>query len=139
MGAVYKARQKSLDRLVALKVILHGRRAGDEAERRFEAEARAAASLDHPGIVAVYEFGTSGQRRFLSMALVEGEIALLQGRSHLQSGDYSEAVTAFRVANRHQPSIKLTAMTWLTRVAPHAAARFADSHSGPNDTMWYGR
>ncbi len=62
------------------------------------------------------------QRR---IADLETRIAVEQGNSFLKSGDYSEAVTAFRVANRHRPSLKLTAMTWLTRLAPRTALRFS--------------
>ncbi|MFT3746498.1 MAG: glycosyltransferase family 2 protein [Pyrinomonadaceae bacterium] len=64
---------------------------------------------------------------------LEAEIAVEQGHSFLQSGDYTEAVTAFRVANHHQRSLKLTAMTFLTRVAPRAALRLSGAnHSTDN-------
>ncbi|HQZ97073.1 MAG TPA: glycosyltransferase family A protein [Pyrinomonadaceae bacterium] len=59
------------------------------------------------------------------IAELEAEIAVEQGHSFLRSGDYTEAVMAFRVANRHQHSLKLTAMTWLARVAPKTAMRFS--------------
>ncbi len=61
MGAVYKARQKQLDRIVALKILPPG--IGNDAAfaERFTREARALAKLNHPGIVTLYEFGNIGQ------------------------------------------------------------------------------
>jgi len=63
MGAVYKARQKQLDRIVALKILPPG--IGDDAAfaERFAREAKALAKLNHPGIVTLYEFGKVGSRR----------------------------------------------------------------------------
>ncbi|MBY0461209.1 MAG: serine/threonine protein kinase, partial [Gemmataceae bacterium] len=69
MGVVYKARQLSLNRVVAVKLL----RVDDpEAAKRLLAEARAAARLDHPGIVPVYEVGEYGGRPFLAMAYAPG-------------------------------------------------------------------
>jgi serine/threonine protein kinase len=70
MGVVYRARQHGLDRLVALKMIL-GTGGGDGAQR-FLQEARAAAALDHPNVVPMYDIGASGGRPYFTMALIEG-------------------------------------------------------------------
>src|SRR3954451_1884657 len=58
MGVVYKARHVRLNRVVALKMILHGDHAGAEARLRFLTEAETVAAIRHPGIVQVFDFGT---------------------------------------------------------------------------------
>jgi hypothetical protein len=72
MGVVYQAWQESLDRPVALKVVLAGEYAGPEERRRFRAEAEAAARLHHPNIVQIYEAGEHLRRPFLCMEQVDG-------------------------------------------------------------------
>ena len=73
MGAVYKARQRHLDRLVALKLLRPGLDADPSFAERFTREARALAQLNHPGIVTLHEFGTSpGGRFFIVMEFVDG-------------------------------------------------------------------
>src|SRR5215208_1015031 len=73
MGAVYKAYDEKLHRIVALKLLPPEFTAHEDRRRRFLLEARAASILNHPHILTVYEFGEDGGRPYMAMEYVEGE------------------------------------------------------------------
>ena len=73
MGVVFKARQASLNRIVAVKMILAGQLAGEAEVQRFRAEAESAAQLQHPNIVAIHEVGVLEGQHYFSMDFVEGQ------------------------------------------------------------------
>jgi eukaryotic-like serine/threonine-protein kinase len=72
MGIVYRARQQSLKRVVAVKVLLFGQFSSDDFVKQFKIEAQAAASLQHPNIVAIHEIGEDDGHHYFSMDYVEG-------------------------------------------------------------------
>jgi predicted Ser/Thr protein kinase len=88
MGAVYKARQKNLDRMVALKVIPPDAAKDPAFAVRFEREARALARLNHPNIVTVHDFGQTGDVYWLLMEYVDGvNLRHAMHASHLQPAE----------------------------------------------------
>ena len=94
MGIVYRARQRGLQRPVAVKLISSGILAGREERRRFRIEAEAAARLNHPGIIPIHEIGSWQGHAYFSMTLVEGPT--LQRRVDDQVFDDSEAARLVR-------------------------------------------
>ena len=108
MGVVYKARQVSLNRPVALKMIKAGVLADDAELQRFQNEAEAIALLDHAGIVPVYEVGEHDGQRYFSMKLVEGgnlgeQIPTL--KSNPRAGAMLLAETAEAIHHAHMRGI----------------------------------
>jgi len=84
MGEVYLGRDPKLGRDVALKVISAGTAFGDEAQARFEREARAAALLNHPHVVTIYEFGEDDGMHYLAMEFLDGhelEVLIREGKT----------------------------------------------------------
>jgi eukaryotic-like serine/threonine-protein kinase len=72
MGAVYRAEDTRLGRVVALKFIRSESIAGENVRQRFLREARAVAALDHPNICTIFEFGEDGEQAYLAMSYVDG-------------------------------------------------------------------
>jgi len=73
MGVIYKARQKGLDRIVALKVLLAGDAASEEFIKRFVLEAKSIAKLRHPNIVPIHEVGVFEGKHFFTMDFIHGK------------------------------------------------------------------
>ncbi len=117
MGVVYRARQKSLNREVAVKLILGGQLATPETVHRFQIEAEAAARLDHPGIVPIYEIGEFESQHYFSMKLIKGpNLQESLARFCVQPGMNSR-----QLAETHR---KIADLTW--KVAD--AVSFAHEH-----------
>jgi len=108
MGVVYRARQLSLNRVVALKLLLHGPFASPAFVRRFQTEAEAAAALQHPNIVPIYEVGESEGHHFLAMEYIEGRNFAELARDHplpaRRAAAYVQAV-AGAVEHAHQRGV----------------------------------
>jgi predicted ATPase len=113
MGVVYKARQQSLDRAVALKFLPHHCAQDPAWLTRFRREARTASALNHPHICTIYDTGESEGRPFLSMELIEGRTleSLIGGRMPLEEmarlfGQAARALAAAHAAGVVHRDIK---------------------------------
>lgn len=141
MGVVYKARQISLNRIVAVKMLLHGPFSSDDFVRRFKIEAEAAASLQHPNIVAIHEIGVCEGHHYFSMEYVEGcdlaelvracPMAVRVAAQHLKA--ISDAV---QFAHQHgvlhrdlKPSNVLLDMQGQPHITDFGLARLANNNS----------
>ncbi len=108
MGVVFKARHTSLNRLVALKMILAGELASAAEVRRLRTEAEAVAALDHPHIVPLYEVGEHAGQPYFTMKLIEGErltARLPHFRQDLRSAAALVATLARAVHHAHERGI----------------------------------
>ena len=102
MGVVYRARQQALDREVAIKLLLHGALASGQDVDRFRAEAAAAASLKHPGIVSIHEVGECDGQHYFSMDLIAGrDLAVITRDGLLPARQAAEVVARVADAVQH--------------------------------------
>ncbi len=106
MGVVYKARHKKLNRIAAVKMILGGRFSSPEELQRFQVEAEAAARLDHPGIVPIYEIGEHDGRAFFAMKYIDG-------------GSLAQRMNQFR----SDPKLAVQMLSQVARAVNHAHQR----------------
>lgn len=141
MGVVYQARQRSLNRVVALKLLLGGIHAGEDYQRRFRQEAEMAARLQHPNIVPIYEVGEHEGQPFFAMEYVAGsDLAKLTRENPLpprQAAEYVNAVAkAIHYAHQQKvlhrdlkPSNILVGLDGRPRITDFGLARQADAES----------
>lgn len=142
MGVVYEARQRRLNRRVAVKMLLAGAWARPDFKPRFRAEAEAAAQLRHPGIVTIHEVGELDGQPFLAMELVEGpslaELIRHQPLPPARAARYVRLVSE-AIAHAHQagvlhrdlkPSNILLDPNDLPRVTDFGLAKQIDSDAG---------
>jgi len=108
MGVVYRARQISLNRLVALKVLPPHLRYSENAQTRFQREVEAAARLNHPNIVAVYTTGEDDGATYYAMELIDGPALseLIEELKHRPLAELRECAARVSVSNQSQASTR---------------------------------
>ena len=150
MAYVYKARCVLLNRIVAVKILRDDLEGGEEFLERFNAEAQAAASLDHPNIVSIFDVGIHDNRHYITMEYVDGQ-TLKEYIAQKGSLDYkealniawqiSDALTAAHAKNIVHRDIKphniLITSAGVVKVADFGIARFgtAKTLSTSNDIL----
>jgi serine/threonine-protein kinase len=122
MGVIYQARQKSLGRTVALKMILSGHFASEEEVFRFQTEAQAAANLNHPNIVAIYEIGRADGQHYFSMQWVEGR-SLAQRLEDFRLPPADAAASTDRALARRRQVFIAQLLTKVARAVHYAHQR----------------
>lgn len=120
MGVVFRARQISLQREVALKIIIAGELASEAHRRRFQIEAEVGARLDHPNIVPIYEVGEHEGLPFFSMKLIEGA-SLRECRERFVVASSKVAESGATLLGQQQRAARLIAVT--ARAVHHAHER----------------
>jgi serine/threonine protein kinase len=121
MGVVYEARQPGLSRTVALKMILGAETCSPILRRRFHIEAEAAARLDHPNIVPIYEVGEYEDQPFISMKLVRGK-SLRDKMKHGEFGPVSNAPGPAAPARPEAQRKSASLVATMARAVHHAHA-----------------
>src|SRR3954451_11864273 len=141
MGVVYKARQKSLDRLVALKLLAPERVHDLKFAERFAHEAQALARLNHPNIVTIHDFGQAGGFFYLLMEYVDGVNLRQLLQSHRLHGSEALAIVprvceALQYAHEHgivhcdiKPENLLLDKTGRVKIADFGIARMLDAEA----------
>jgi eukaryotic-like serine/threonine-protein kinase len=146
MGVVYKARQKSLGRIVALKMLLERGRDSSVLQQRLDLEARALAALDHPNLVPIYDAGLLNGCQYFTMAFVEG--CTLQAKAKKHGLAVSEAApivravaSAIEFIHQHgiihrdlKPSNILIDREGRPRVSDFGLAKLSGGSEGPTRT-----
>jgi eukaryotic-like serine/threonine-protein kinase len=146
MGAVYKARDSRLGRIVALKVVRPEWTGDAERTRRFIQEARTASALNHPNIVTIYEIGVDHEVDYIAMEFVDGEtLAEIVARGPLpeeralrlvgQVADALSAAHAAGIVHRDlKPSNIMVATGDRVKVVDFGLAKLVESASAPDET-----